>query len=800
MASVDIDIIHGDHLTKPVSTTIDHSRVRPLPVHYRDLNSVSLTTHNKQPVYLIDSLSQQLAINALTGQRLTIDRAYILQRALDIYNQDGAIQTITRLAAYPNELGGRPSPIWRVTFDDTFSPTLYFSPATGQFIKARSDLWRIFDVMWILHIMDYQAGEDVNNLLLSVAVFVALFAACSGFWLICYSFKQRKQARTSLSFFRTLHKWLALVVGAQILLWIVGGLVFNLLSSDKVNLNHQLINHDNQQFNARKLNISAIMSKSPLASTITIEATPTSPLVTISTQGILKKLSLATLTHSEISEENARRIAQKAYLTDAMINSVLKVAPGHLESRKLNRSLWQINYQDDNNTALYIDAKTGKAVALKDDTWRLKDWFWMLHIMDYSMRSDFNTPLLITAASVASFVALSGLMMLFYVFSRDDFGFKKKLIQYQVSIFSSQQGQQAHRVNGHQALLHALKEQGVELPSGCGGGGTCCQCMVVARQINQPLTTQERTSLSMGEINQGCRLACQLQVNADMNIELSDQVAAQKNINATVLSSEFKTPFIKEIVLRLAPGHGFTFSAGQYVNLDIPSFSTIIKPQLAPIVYRQQWQEQRIINQRVSSSTPITRSYSIASKPDDINTIVFNVKLALPHAGYGLGVASSYLCNLNVGEAISFSGPYGDFVTELDSPKELILIGAGAGMAPLKSHVDTLLSQRTRRDISFWFGARTQPDIFYQNHFEGLARRHHNFNWHVSLSKPIGNDWLGHRGYIQQALFEQHLQSHRRIDNIEFLLCGPAPMMRDVRLRLQRLGVASTAIKCDDFG
>jgi len=795
MASISINVIHGDHLINPVISPLNHQRVVTIPSRYQNLTSVSLTSRDNQPIYIIDSLTKTLALDALTGDEIVIDRDYITERAIRLYSQKGSLLSVELLPRYPSELGGRQRPIWKTVFDDDFSPTLYFSHDTGEFIKARSDLWRWFDILWMLHIMDYPEAEDVNNLLLTFSILLALLTASFGIWLIFYSFSKRQKSPTTLTFLRVLHKWSAMIVGIQILLWIISGLIFNLLSNDKVNLNHQLQSQPVEHFQPHQLDFSMLSKRFPLADHINAIAKPAGLLVNISQYSDLQTLTLATLIPSQISEQQARELAKKSYY-GGVIRSVIEVDANHLESRQLKRDLWQVNYIDTNNTALYIDAKTGELLTLKDDNWRLKDLFWMLHIMDYSQRSNFNNILLITAASLASFMSLSGLLMLCAVFSWRDFIGKPKIRQFNISVFSGSQNLQTHLVTGQQPLLHALKEQDVLLPSGCGGGGTCCQCMIIAPQANQPLTSQERNGLSMAELNQKCRLACQLQVDQDLTIELTQPDSQQ--VTATIVSSEFKTPFIKEVVVRLPPNHRFTFSAGQYVNIEIPTFSTSIGPQLTPHKYRQHWATHNLTNQHVNLSTSTTRSYSLASSSDNTNTLVLNVKLALPTRGYGLGIASSYICSLPVGSNLNFSGPYGDFTTTAESTKELILIGAGSGMAPLKSHIDSLLSQRCTRKISFWFGARSQDDIFYQTHFDSMSRRHNNFNWHVSLSKPLTNVWRGKCGYIQQALFEE-LKLRQQLGNIEFLVCGPPAMMRDIRVGLQRLGVAASAIKYDDF-
>jgi len=800
MASIDIDIIHGDHLVKPPAQTIDFSSVNRLPLQYTDIERVTLSSQHGVPVYLIKQSTGSIIINASSGQTIDIDQQYIERHARDIYAQQGRIISTALLTQYPSELGGRQQPIWQVTFDDSFNPTLYFSPLTGQFIKARSDLWRLFDLMWILHIMDYDEGEDVNNLLLTFASMLALLMACSGAWLIFYSFNQREGQSGFLSVLRASHKWLSLLVGIQLILWVSGGIVFNVIQAKDIHLTSQLNPQAMHLISAKDIDFAKINQRYSFASSVTISATPTAALVSFDQQSRHPKVRLDNLEATYISQQQALNIASQVYRNDASIAHSELVTPQQVESRKLKRTLWQVVYQDSSNSTLYIDALTGQALDIKNDQWRIKDWFWMLHIMDYSTRSDFNSPLLITISSIASLFALSGLLMLFYVISRASFGVGNKAKQHQVSITSNQQPPQNHQVTGGQPLLHALQQQGFDLPSGCGGGGTCCQCMVIAKHSTAPLTTQEQSSLSLGEMNQGCRLACQLQVTEDITIALSDQAANQQTVSAKVMSNRFETPFIIELVVQLPPNHGFSFAAGQYVNIDIPPFDLTIGPTMMPPEYQRQWQASNIIEQRVSLTTTISRSYSIASNPGNSNTLTFNIRLALPRAGYGMGIASSYLCHLRAGDNLSFAGPLGDFTTELHSAKELILIGAGAGMAPLKSHIDTLLSQRSSRKISLWFGAREQADIFYQSHFDALARRHANFKWHVSLSRPIGDTWQGNRGHIQNALFSQYLNHHGAKGDIEFLLCGPSIMMGEISKKLQRLGITRDAIKCDEFG
>lgn len=798
MSSIDISLIHGDHLTSKATSPIEYQKVKPLPNHYQQLQHVSLTTQNDMPVYIIQGDDYDVAINATTGEEITIDQHYIQRRARQLYSQQGSINQVKLLTTYPSEIGAKQQPVWQVSHDDRLNSTLYFSANTGELVKARSDLWRLFDLMWVLHIMDYEAGEDVNNLLLSVASVLALLAACSGVWLIFYSISAKKANVSRFPTLVAIHKWLAMIVGVQVLLWLLGGLLFNLLSQDKVNLNYQLKPQKSAVFAPHQINIAQLSDLYPAADKITINATPIAPLITIIEQARVVYYQLNGQSAQPIDKSQARDIALQAYSTQANISHLHKILPGHVESRKLNRTLWQVNYQDEQSTALYIDAYTGRALTLKDNNWRLKDWFWMLHIMDYSQRSDFNTPWLITFATLASFVSLSGFLMLFWAFSRRDFGLSVKPKQHKVTLTVEQHPPAEHIVTGGQPLISALRECGVELPSGCGGSGTCCQCMVTPQALNQPLTSQERNSLSIAEINQGRRLACQIQVDSDLAV--TQTIASQPQVTATVISSTFKTPFIKEIVLRLPLGQHFSFRAGQYVNVEIPTYQYTVPQALVPINYKQHWLSRHLVGQSVRNLQVSSRSYSIANSALALGTITFNVKLALPTQGHGLGIASTYLCQLTSGQSVNLTGPYGEFVTDAFSHKELVLIGAGAGMAPLKSHIDTLLAERSPRKLSLWFGARTQDDIYYQAHFDKLAKQHANFSWHISLSKPQGTNWQGNIGHIQQALFNQYLSSHPNLHNIEFLLCGPSNMMREVKLKLQRLGVSNDSIKCDDFG
>lgn len=368
---------------------------------------------------------------------------------------------------------------------------------------------------------------------------------------------------------------------------------------------------------------------------------------------------------------------------------------------------------------------------------------------------------------------------------------------FQLSVISQQGTTNTLAVGGGQTLLSALASTDYSRPSGCGGGGTCCQCMIKGPRIRAPISGQEQLSLTANEINRGYRLACQVEVNDNMTIEVPAAVLEQREFE--VVSNDFLTPVIKELVLRVPPGSNFNFRAGQFVNFQIPPFSTTLNQVAVPVQYSETWRQQRLEQYHIANQQRIERSYSLASSPSTTNQLVFNIALALPKFGHGPGIGSSYLFGLKSTDRVQLSGPLGDFVTDPASCREIVFVGTGAGMAPLKSHIDGLISSQSRRKISLWFGARSEHDIFYQQHFDRIARRHHNFSWTLSLSKPQSDNWQGATGHIQRHLFDNYLDNHRDVSSCDFMLCGSRLMLKDVTRLLNRRGVKDSQILCDDF-
>lgn len=355
-------------------------------------------------------------------------------------------------------------------------------------------------------------------------------------------------------------------------------------------------------------------------------------------------------------------------------------------------------------------------------------------------------------------------------------------------------------------LLGALEHGGVYLPVSCGGVGSCGLCRLKvsgATENGFPLPV-ERAKLSADDIDTGYRLACQVVVRGDLNITVPAQMLSAESWVCSVIETRTLTPLIKEIVLALPPGESRNFPAGGYVLVNAPkfklSFSHIeIRPE-----HESMWRRMGLRDLKVQNPLAQSRAYSLANRPEDINTMLLNVRLALPpntNPDAMPGVVSSYLFGLQVGDSVNVSGPFGNFFVQ-STDQEIILIGGGAGMAPLCSHVyDQLERVKTKRKISYWYGARSLDDLFYVNKMERLAKDHENFSWHVALSEPASsNGWKGESGFIHDVVYGKYLKTHPAPASCEYYLCGPPLMIIAVRSMLDKLGVSEENIFYDDFG
>ncbi|MGK2926045.1 MAG: NADH:ubiquinone reductase (Na(+)-transporting) subunit F, partial [Lysobacterales bacterium] len=329
-----------------------------------------------------------------------------------------------------------------------------------------------------------------------------------------------------------------------------------------------------------------------------------------------------------------------------------------------------------------------------------------------------------------------------------------------------------------QKLHSALANAGIFVPSACGGGGTCGQCRVKVLKGGGDLLPTEAALVTKREALEGERLACQVSVFRDMEVRVSDDVFGVKKWDCTVRSNGNVATFIKELILELPPGEEMDFKAGGYVQLECPPHDLKYSDFEIEDEYRGDWERYGLFELESHVKEVTTRAYSMASYPEEKDVIILNVRVATPPPDkYGKvppGIMSSYIFNLKPGATIVASGPYGEFFAR-ETGNEMVFIGGGAGMAPMRSHIyDQLKRLHSKRRMSFWYGARSLREAFYVEEFDELAKQHENFTWHLALSEPLPEDnWTGPVGFIHEVLYEHHLKDHPAPEDCEYYLCGP---------------------------
>ncbi|HUS55591.1 MAG TPA: NADH:ubiquinone reductase (Na(+)-transporting) subunit F [Thermohalobaculum sp.] len=369
------------------------------------------------------------------------------------------------------------------------------------------------------------------------------------------------------------------------------------------------------------------------------------------------------------------------------------------------------------------------------------------------------------------------------------------------------------RVNGRQditaragnKLLSALADGGIAIPSACAGAGTCGLCRVQVIEGRTSALRTEAALLSRRDIADGVRLACQTTLRDKMSVSLPESLLQAKAWNCAVVSSRTVAPIIREIVLALPDGAEFTFTPGAFVQVEAPAYALRFSEYTIAPEHQAAWDGMGLSALASASSGGVSRAYSIAnSAGDDDERIVLLIRLALPtpdRPGLPPGIVSSWLFGLRAGDSISVSGPFGTFAAQ-DSDREMVFIGGGVGMAPLRAIIsDQLERPGTTRKMSFWYGARSRVDLFYEREFDRLQAAHPNFHWAAALSDPAsGDDWRGETGFIHEVALRCHLAAHPAPHECEYYLCGPPLMIRAVRAMLDDLGVDPDRIFNDDFG
>ncbi|MBL8896072.1 MAG: NADH:ubiquinone reductase (Na(+)-transporting) subunit F [Planctomycetes bacterium] len=353
-------------------------------------------------------------------------------------------------------------------------------------------------------------------------------------------------------------------------------------------------------------------------------------------------------------------------------------------------------------------------------------------------------------------------------------------------------------------LLNVLADQGIFVSSACGGGGTCAQCKVKVFEGGGDILPTELNHINKRDAACGTRLSCQVAVKQNMKIEVPHEAFDSRKWHCTVRSNDNVATFIKELVLELPVGEAVDFKAGGYIQIERPPCTVEYKDFDVPQRFRDDWDKFNLWRYKSTTDEQVIRAYSMANYPGEKGIIMLNVRVATPPPrlpDVEPGKMSSFIFNLKKGDKVTISGPFGEFFIK-DTQNEMIYIGGGAGMAPLRSHIFELFKNRkSNRKVSYWYGGRSLRELFYTEHFRGIEAEFPNFKYNIALSEPLPEDnWTGYKGFIHQVLFENYLKNHPAPEDIEYYLCGPPMMLQACFKMLDSLGVEKDNIAFDDFG
>ncbi|MGL4546264.1 MAG: NADH:ubiquinone reductase (Na(+)-transporting) subunit F [Plesiomonas sp.] len=353
-------------------------------------------------------------------------------------------------------------------------------------------------------------------------------------------------------------------------------------------------------------------------------------------------------------------------------------------------------------------------------------------------------------------------------------------------------------------LLGALAGNGIFVSSACGGGGSCGQCHAKVLEGGGDVLPTELSHITKRDAAQGCRLACQVNVKENMKIELPEEIFGVKKWECEVISNDNVATFIKELVIAIPEGEEVPFRAGGYIQIEAPAHHIKYADFDVPQEYREDWDKYNLFRYESVVKEPIIRAYSMASYPEEKSIIMLNVRIATPppsNPDAPPGQMSSFIWSLKKGDKVTISGPFGEFFAK-ETENEMVFIGGGAGMAPMRSHIfDQLKRLKSKRKMTYWYGARSKREMFYVEDFDMLAAENPNFTWNVALSDPLPDDnWTGYTGFIHNVIYENYLRDHEAPEDCEYYMCGPPMMNAAVIKMLKDLGVEDENILLDDFG
>lgn len=599
---------------------------------------------------------------------------------------------------------------------------------------------------------------------------------------------------------RRIHQWIGVAIGLQLLVWMCSGLAMSWLDAQRV---------AGREFRA----------PAPVRQAWPLNTVALQPLIghrddatrSVSTGWLLERpvyrltgeqstqlFDAMTGQRIELDAALARRLAQASYRGPGRAGPAQWVEPS-LETRSHQGKVWRVAFSDAEDTTVYL-SRQGDVLEHRNKTWRLFDLFWMLHIMDYTGRQDFNHPLIVTTAVGGLWLALSGVWLLFTSFSVADF-IPRRWRGVRALKLHAPAGDQLHSLPARagDTVFGALLRHGLPLPSHCGGGQTCGLCEVRVQGAAPQPTSADRTLIPPSRIAAGCRLACNLRLDHDLDIEVGNAAALGAVRQAEVVRVRALSPFMRELVLRPSDEPDAAYRPGAYIQLHVPAYRMDRAQIDLPPEHQAAWSVLPLPAQW-ASGTALRRAYSLSS-PVESSGGCLTLLVRFCHGAQGgrtlpPGKGSAFAFGLKAGDRLQYSGPFGDFALR-QGERERIFIGGGAGMAPLRAMVLDLLARGATEPIHFWFGARSAAEAPYLDEMQSLAQRHQHFNWHLVPSEEA---LAGHPcGLVHQVARDALLRMQTELHACGFYLCGPPLMLAATRAMLKALGVADERVAFDDF-
>ena len=600
----------------------------------------------------------------------------------------------------------------------------------------------------------------------------------------------------------TIHKWLSLFVGLQLLIWLGTGLYFNLMDHSKASGNELRVHshHEGSITGFDLFPIKDITSNAPQeVNLIWVLHQPYYHFVFDKGQHSYqerhsKLFDAVTGKPFNLSEEQVLTLAKNSYSGQGKLTTPVLSQPPFSDHVRQQNPMWQVAVEDENNTTIYLDSITGQVLRHANDDFRLKDLMMKLHFMDYGNSGGFNHWLIIAFAFATLFLSITGVTWLIQQYRSGLLKLGWGTNRQKVAVtFSNENTITDISAVGRSTVLEGLASSHVYLPSGCGGGGTCGKCVFLS-STKLPITLSEQEHLSQEQLKEGYRLGCQhrfseissIEVNTDRNIE---------NHELVVVATNFITPFIKEVKFKLKSGKQLAFKAGAYMQFDVPAGMNSLRPDDMLECYEKYWDSYY---HGKFSHNGVTRHYSLVNFDEESDELMFNIRWQTAKNGFKAGIGSSYLGSLQVGETITAKGPFSDFYATSNKKVSRVFIGAGSGLAPLRSIIfEQLKKHKDKSGLTLIYGARTEDDLLYHNELKSLSEKHKNFSYIPTLSNP-SEEWQGHSGYVQKVLLP-YMNQKSELLLAEFYLCGPEAMMSEVEKIITDAGIPSNQIFKDKF-